>query len=69
MANMVNMELVQQGFALFALFFTRQLAHFQYRPDVFFHSKLAEDGRLLSQIADAPARSHIHRHAGDILTI
>ena len=48
----------------------RDVLHFEHGEDVFLHRQLAEDRRLLGQIADAVLPGpHVHGNAGDIFAV
>src|SRR4051812_20413061 len=67
LANVVQPKLVNQSLQALAAFVPGDGLRFQNRQNVLFHGQLAEDRRLLRQVADVKvARPQVHGHIGDL---
>src|SRR5204863_2879513 len=68
-AHFFQPQLLQQTLQTLPPLIGSQRQRFQDRYQVFLHRQLAEDRRLLRQIADPAARPLVHRQVRDILIV
>lgn len=69
LAHLLQSELADKALELLFLLFAAEVGHLQHGADVILHRQLAEDARLLCQVADSELGALVDGHPGDVLAV